>query len=89
MSKQTSYEKKLEDAAETAMRIGAGVLTATAFLVSTERLMHLNHHDAAALGSGQHAAAETQPARAEGARETARLPEEYDVGLRAPYTSGA
>ena len=88
MSKQTSYEKKLITAGETALRAGAWLLTATAMLAATEKLHHIDAH-APSTAHSSHYSAEVQPARAEGARETARLPEEYDVGLCAPNISGA
>lgn len=74
---------------ELVSQLGAWVLTAAALLASAETL----HHEFAAVpatasGAVHHAPTENLSARAEGARETARLPEEYDVGLRAPTISG-
>jgi hypothetical protein len=87
MSKQTSYEKQIVRASETALQVGAWALAVTAMLAATERLHHINHHSAASTHSSH--VAEAPPAKAEAIRETARMLEEYDVGLRAPASTGA
>lgn len=91
--KKQDTPSAIETAASVGGQVSAWVLTATALLVSTERLMHHQEYatvPATAGEAGHHAPAATEnlAARAEGARETARLPEEYDVGLREPTISG-
>ena len=94
MSKQT--ETNSIDATERLTQVatvaGAWVLTAAALLATSEKLMHhaVDHGAASTPAHGQSVASYNEPEaiRAEGARETARLPEEYDVGLRMPAVSG-
>lgn len=71
-----------------AMQVGAWVLTAAALLAATEKLHYIEF---ASASHGQSTAAYAQPEtiRAEGPRETARMFEEYDVGLRMPPISGS
>jgi hypothetical protein len=91
MKKQKVENNTGQRIAEAAGVLGAWVLIATALMVCTEKIMHASHasHEAAK-GHDSHVAAYKEPEaiRAEGARETARLPEEYDVGLRMPAVSG-
>lgn len=70
--------------------IGAWVLTGAALLASTESLHHANDHAVVpvTVGTG-HSLSQGMTARAEGVRETARMLEEYDVGLRMPHISGS
>lgn len=91
MPKQTVEKSSNQRMAEAATLIGAWILTAAALLASTEKLMHAEQGHAALPAHGHSTVSYTQPEaiRAEGARETARLPEEYDVGLRMPAVSGA
>jgi len=93
MSKQTSETKSNngERMTQIATVAGAWVLTAAALLASSEKLIHATDHGAMAVPAHGHSMvsfAEPEAIRAEGARETARLPEEYDVGLRMPAVSG-
>ncbi len=96
MQKQKSEKDTLVAVSESlAARIGAWVLLGAALLASTE-VLYEQHHPAAfyPIGSGHiaqiaHTAPEVSAARAEGTRETARLPEEFDVGLRMTAISGA
>ena len=80
---QTSVKEHFE-------RVGAGVLAGMAMLVSVElSLEHAygDHHDtksdhSSVTGGGM------AMARGEGKGETARLPEEFDIGLQTPDISG-
>ncbi len=71
-------------------QLNAWILMAAALLATTEMLHQQHATTPTAIGSGQvpHSVVEGMSARAEGTRETARLPEEYDIGLRMPAISG-
>lgn len=78
-----------DNAKEVALRVGAWALTATAMLGLTEGV----HREFAAIALPAHQPVspighEELMARGEGARESARLPEEYDIGLRSPNVTG-
>lgn len=81
-----------EKFSQIATQAGAWVLTAAAMIATTEML----HHEMmaavpVAVGDGHNqvaAAHEPISARAEGAKESARMPEEYDIGLRMPTIAG-
>ena len=71
----------------TAQHVGAWVLTAMALLGSVEMFLH--HQQAHNPTAGQSSTAVyEQIARAEGKGESARLPEEFDIGLQTPRVSG-
>lgn len=82
-----------EKISQIATQAGAWVLTAAAMIATTEML----HHEMMAAvpvavgdGHNQVSASMHEPvsARAEGAKESARMPEEYDIGLRMPTIAG-
>lgn len=87
MSKQTSKQIEHTIIHPTLERIGATILTALCLLVSFEGIAE--HHP-----SLTHHHKEDTPsvsdifARGETKGETARLPEEFDVGLQTPHVSG-
>ncbi len=89
---KTKKQKTIVDlSSDMAIHLGAWVLTAAALLSSTEMLLHTEHAAAPVpVGSGHstYMPAAGMTARAESSRETARMPEEYDVGLRMPAISG-
>ncbi len=94
MQKQKTQTKNSDSASYSteglASQIGAWVLTAAALLASVETLHHNDHTVVPVTASAGHSSVnEGMSARAEGTRETARLPEEYDVGLRMPAISGS
>jgi len=92
MHKQKDENTSSQRIIDAAGVLGAWVLIAAALTVSSEKIMHATHqsHEYAEGHSTDIASiAEPEAIRAEGARETARLPEEYDVGLRMPAVSGA
>lgn len=95
MSKQKEKSTDTRTASELlgdiAIRLGTWVLTAAALIASTEMLHHTEQAAMpVSIGSGHSSfmPSEGMSARAEGTRETARLPEDYDVGLRMPAISG-
>lgn len=93
MHKQTikKIETSVNRLQQLATHAGAWVLTATALMAATEKLHHVDFGHAtvpAGHNTSMAAAHQPEPIRAEGAKETARLPEEYDVGLRMPGISG-
>jgi hypothetical protein len=67
------------------------LLTAAAMLATTE-MLHTQEHAAVPITTGTGHVAQVAPeaitARAEGAKESARTPEEYDIGLRMPAITG-
>jgi len=72
-------------------QLGAWLFSAL-ILISATEMIHASHA-ATAPGTGHSSApvgqaAEALYARAEGRTEAARMPEEYDVGLKAPIVSG-
>ncbi len=88
MKKQT-YEKAIGYlSGDIALHLGTWVLTAAALLASTEMMHHTAVPVHVGTGHTSFMPAEGMTARAEGTRETARLPEDYDVGLRMPAISG-
>ena len=71
----------------TAMHVGAWAMTALAMLGSVEMILqHMQSHNPVA-GQSSTAVYE-QVGRAEGKGESARLPEEFDIGLQTPRVSG-
>jgi hypothetical protein len=71
----------------TAEKIGAIMLTALSILVSFEAIIehsqkHASHDDNSKPGINEIFA------RGETKGETARLPEEFDIGLQTPHVSG-
>lgn len=56
-------------------------------MVSATEMIHASHGTKTGQGH-QPAPVESTYARAEGKTEAARMPEEYDVGLKAPAVSG-
>lgn len=87
MSKQKAKQIEHTIIHPTAEKVGAIALTAVSVLVSFEALIEhhpkfARHHDV------------SQPsiseifARGETKGETARLPEEYDIGLQTPHVAG-
>lgn len=88
-----SNNESLSEAVSTvASQLGVVVLTAAAMLATTEMLHHAELASVPIeVGSGHNAQmAQQEPisARAEGGKESARLPEEYDIGLRMPTIAG-
>lgn len=85
MLKQT-----LEQKIETAERVGAGVLAGIAMLVSVEMVLEHapGHEQAGHAVAGSHSNVLETLARGEGKGETARLPEEFDIGLQSPSIAG-
>jgi hypothetical protein len=87
MSKQTSKTIEHTIVHPVAEQIGAVALTAVSLLVSFEVM--LEHHPKIA---GHHHKAESSAsevfARGETKGETARLPEEFDIGLQTPHVTG-
>lgn len=88
--KQIKTETSTEKLKHFAGHVGAWVLTVTALMAATEKLHHMDvGHAAVPVGHSTMASTyQPEAIRAEGAKETARLPEEYDVGLRMPGISG-
>jgi hypothetical protein len=71
----------------TAQHLGAWALTGLALMGSLEMLLH--HHQVTNPTAGQSSTAVyEQMARGEGKGESARLPEEFDIGLQSPRVSG-
>lgn len=83
-------ETSTEKLQQLATHVGAWVLTVTALMAASEKLHHIElaHVTVQAGHSTSAPAHQPEAIRAEGAKETARLPEEYDVGLRMPGISG-
>jgi|GEM_PF-2354290 len=90
MSKQ-KIQKELQAslAHQTTIQAGAWLFTVLALIgVSEMTLEHMAAHSPAV---GQHSTSVANMelfARGEGRSETARLPEEFDVGLQTPRISG-
>jgi hypothetical protein len=90
MSENTN--STVENASELATKIGVWVLTAAAVLATTE-MLHNREHAAlpTQVGNGHVASVVQEPitVRAEGTKESVRLAEEYDIGLRMPAIAGS
>lgn len=70
-------------------RVGAGVLAGMAMLVSVELVMeHAPTGDKRGAHDTNHTSLTEVFARGEGKGETARLPEEFDIGLQTPNIAG-
>jgi hypothetical protein len=91
MSKQKSKKVVVQHSVihPTAEKVGAIVLTVLSVLVSFEAIIEHNpkfsrvHH-----GDDNKPAISELFARGESKGETARLPEEFDIGLQTPHVSG-
>jgi len=88
MSKQKIKQELEENRShEAALRVGAWMLAGLALVGVTE--MITEHQHAVNPASGHSTALVSELfARGEGKGETARLPEEFDVGLQTPHVSG-
>jgi hypothetical protein len=71
----------------TAGHVGAWALTGLAMLGSLEMILQHQHSSNPAAGKSSTAVYE-QVSRAEGKGESARLPEEFDIGLQTTSVSG-
>ena len=85
MSKQKVSEAEHRVIHPIAEVVGAYVLTALSVLVSFEAI--IEHHSKSTHETSRPAMSEMF-ARADGKGETARLPEEFDIGLQTPHVSG-
>jgi len=87
MSKQ-KIQKELHERQlhQTAARLGAWALTALAIVGVHEMITHNVHSISQTVHST--AGLSEMFARGEGRSETARLPEEFDIGMQTPRVSG-
>jgi hypothetical protein len=88
MSKQ-KIEKDKESSArkEAAARLGAVMLTGLAIVGAAEMIME--HMPALNMAAGHGSTSISELfARGEGKGESARMPEEFDIGLQTPHISG-
>lgn len=90
MSKQNSKQSKVtqELMRQVATQASAWVLTAVALTAATEKLHHIDMGHAAPGTHTAHAGSNKESFRNERVKETPRILEEYDVGLRMPAISG-
>lgn len=88
MSKQKiKQELEANLSHEAALRVGAWLMAGLAFVGVTEMITEHQHVVNPATGHNTAIVSELF-ARGEGKGETARLPEEFDVGLQTPHISG-
>lgn len=76
-----------QDLSERLQRLGAWMFTALIIAGGSE-LLHEGRLAPATVTIEPSYAHENTMARAEGKGEAARMPEEFDVGLQTPHTSG-
>lgn len=90
MSKQKIKQELLENQAhQAAARLGAWVLAGLSVVGVSKMILEHQHSVNPAIGHSIISAADLETmARGEGRSETARLPEEFDVGLQTPHISG-
>jgi hypothetical protein len=72
----------------TAEKIGAIILTAVSILVTFEAIIEHNPKFARGHDSAGQSSMSEIFARGESKGETARLPEEFDIGLQTPHIAG-